>query len=147
MTRFPLGEINVTASALAALTKFEIAHDLKRHANGDWGDLSKPQRNRNDRALKRAQRITSAYLTKGRVKFAITTEADRSQTNIQLVNESEWATRLTSRDAPASAVRVSSARVSHRKLPAENGWTATESEVEQLELFKLNSNETVNQVM
>lgn len=147
VTHFPLGEINVTASAIAALTKFEIAHGLKRHAKGDWGDLSQPQRNKNDRALKRALRLASTYLTKTRKRFQIITEADRSQTTIQLVNESELASRPTSRDAQASAVRVSSARVSQPETARVNGWTATESEVEQLELFKLDSNEIVNKPM
>ncbi len=147
VTHFPLGEINVAASALAVLTKFEIAHGLKRHAKGDWGDLPQPKRNKNDRALKRGLRLASSYLTKTRERFQIITKASRSQTIIQLVNESELAQRPTSRDAQASAVRVSSARVSHRKLPAINRWTATESEVEELELFKLDSNEIVNQAM
>ena len=138
VTCFPLGEILVTASALAVLTKFEIAHGLKRHAKGDWGDLSQPQRNKNDRALKHDRRIASTYLTKTRKRFDIITEADRSQTIIQLHPDTEPAMRPASRDAQASAVRASSARVSHRKLPASNRWTATESEVEQLDLFKLN---------
>ena len=134
-------------SSGCTLTKSEIAWSLARHARGEWSNLFKHQRNANLRALKHGRRILSHYRTRSGVEIVIITEADRSETNIQLVNESEWATRLTSRDAQASAVRVSSARVSHRKLPAANGWTATESEVEQLELFKLNSNETVNQAM
>lgn len=147
VTHFPLGEINVTASALVVLTKFEIAHGLKRYAKGDWGDLSQSQRNKNDRALKSGLRLASSYLTNTRERFQIITEADRSQTTIQLVQEPESATRPAFRDAQASAVRVSSARVSHRKLPVSSRWTAAESEVEQLELFKLNPNEIVNQTM
>lgn len=146
VTRFSLGEINVIARALTVLSKFEIAHGLKRHAKGDWGDLPSIQRKMNDRALLHDRRIVSAYLTKTRQRFQIITEADRSQTTIQLVNESELAKPPTSRDAQASAVRVSSARVSPRKLPAINRWTATESEVEQLE-FKLDTNEIVNNAM
>jgi len=144
--RFPLGEINVTARALAVLTKSEIVWSLARHARGEWSNLFKQQRNANHRALKYGRRILSHYLTRSGQEIVIITEADRSQTNIQLAHESELAPRPTSRDAQASAVRVSSARVSPRKLPAENGWTATESEVEQLE-FKLDTNEIVNNAM
>lgn len=134
---FPLGMIHVTASALAVLNLFEIAHGLRRHAKGDWGDLPKRQRTWNDRALHDGRRLSSAYLSKAGAKFLIITEADRSETTIQLANESELAARPASRDAPQ---RKAPSRFERESVTPEatcdNRRTATESEVEQLELFK-----------
>ncbi len=134
---FPLGMIHVTASALAALTLFEIARSLRRHAKGDWGDLCKDQRNWNDRALKRGWRISSAYHSRSGKEFFVITEADRSETTIQLPHESEPAAKPASRDAPQ---RKAPSRFKRESVTPEatcaNRRTAIESDVVQLELFK-----------
>ncbi len=136
---FPLGRIAATASALVALTKFEIAAGLARHVKGDWGDLRKKQRKANDRALDNGSRISSSYITKSGRRFLIVTEADRSETTVLLPEEPEPAKRPTSRDSlqcmePSSFERESftpEAAYSSRR-------TAEEGKMEQLELFMSN---------
>ena len=55
---------------------------LKRHARGDWGDLSAEDRQENDLALGKYLRIFSAYEHKSLPKIWIITEADRSATTV-----------------------------------------------------------------
>jgi hypothetical protein len=55
---------------------------LKRHARGDWGDLSPEDRQENELALGKYLRILSAYEHKTLPKIWIITEADRSATTV-----------------------------------------------------------------
>ena len=57
---------------------------LKRHADGDWGDLYESDKRANDDAVLNGDRILSAYKT-GRTddeKIWIITEHDRSVTTV-----------------------------------------------------------------
>jgi hypothetical protein len=60
---------------------------LRRHADGDWGDISVGGKTRNERAIKEGSRILSAYTRKGWPRIWIMTEADRSATRILFPHE------------------------------------------------------------
>ena len=81
--KFLLGTITFTPNALdkADENEVDLLSLLKRHANGDWGDLSDDDKKENEFSVKQGYRIFSAYVIKG-VKFWIITEADRSATTI-----------------------------------------------------------------
>ncbi len=64
-----------------------LADLLRRHANGDWGDLSPDDRRANEQALKTGARVFSVYDLKSGVKLWVITEADRSSTTILLPEE------------------------------------------------------------
>ena len=64
---FPLGALVITSAASEALPRVDVAHGLRRHAAGLWGDLSDNDRVANDMAVEHVGRILSAYgSTRGR---------------------------------------------------------------------------------
>jgi hypothetical protein len=63
-----------------------VLNCLKRHANGDWGDLSQEDIDENELSLKQGFRLLSAYKN-GEEKIWIITEADRSATTILFPEE------------------------------------------------------------
>jgi len=97
--KFPLGQTVMTrgvADKVAVDTKFaEFTYQsLKRHANGDWGELCDEDKRANEDALKSGERLFSAYTTAGYEyhwpgfdKIWIITEADRSVTTILFPEE------------------------------------------------------------
>jgi len=80
-TRFPLGDVVITTNARSILTTAEVTSALHRHATGDWGDLCPEDAERNIEALHEGSRLLSAY-GKGKRRFWIITEADRTLTTI-----------------------------------------------------------------
>lgn len=81
-SKFPLGHVVATPTALKLLTSREISEGLKRHANCDWGDaISDESAECNAEALGNGDRVMSAF-GQGRKRFWIITEADRSVTTI-----------------------------------------------------------------
>ena len=92
MTKFPLGKIVVTNGVHEwSLVKSEFYHFvigcLKRHARGDWGNLTPEDRKQNELALKDGSRLFSAYETRDLPKIWIITEADRSATTVLFPDE------------------------------------------------------------
>lgn len=89
MTRLRLGQCVITMGAAEAFdnTSEEPGRFLYRHARGDWGDLDPFDKEQNDQAVERGERVLSAYHLKTGVKFWIITEADRSSTTILLPTE------------------------------------------------------------
>lgn len=79
--KFPLGEIVSTPNALAILTPQEITDGLERHARGDWGDVCTESVEQNNALLQGGSRVMSAF-GKGRKRFWIITEGDRSVTTV-----------------------------------------------------------------
>ncbi|MCD6390536.1 MAG: hypothetical protein J7L92_00860 [Dehalococcoidia bacterium] len=64
------------------------ANSLKRHSEGDWGNLSPEEEEANELALKGVStRILSAYEAEGLPKIWIITEADKSMTTILFPEE------------------------------------------------------------
>jgi hypothetical protein len=85
--KFPLGGVYITPGALSALSSEKVRDALRRHANGDWGELDEHDRKANDQALQDGARLLSAYTDINGIKFWIITEWDRSATTILLPEE------------------------------------------------------------
>ena len=87
--RFNPGKIVATPGAMQALVKSQSAFGdfLKRHTNGDWGNVDEGDKKENEFALGRRLRIFSAYELKDGTRIWIITEADRSSTCILLPSE------------------------------------------------------------
>jgi hypothetical protein len=89
-TLFSLGQIVATPGALSALGDEGMCADdlLRRHAAGDWGELSEEDRQENELSVKEGFRILSSYaLPRTGLKLWIITEADRSATTLLLPDE------------------------------------------------------------
>jgi len=92
-TSFPLGRLVWTRGVndqVADDSEFAqfVQESLRRHAMGDWGDMSQGDRKENDLAVKAGNlRILSAYEKEGLPKIWIITEADRSVTTILFPDE------------------------------------------------------------
>ena len=92
---FPLGQTVSTQGALTVCTPFYLAHCLKRHACGDWGNVCDEDATTNNEALELGNRILSAYPIDpakpckgwGENCLWIITEADRSVTTFLLADE------------------------------------------------------------
>jgi len=88
--KFSLGKLTWTRGInkkIADDEKFAsfIWESLKKHAKGDWGDLSKEDKQENEFSLDKYLRLFSAYIYEknGRdFEIWIITEADRSSTTI-----------------------------------------------------------------
>jgi hypothetical protein len=81
-TKFPLGQTVITPNALERLTQADVLGALKRHAEGDWGDVCDEDRQENDLSLREGFRLLSVYHSGSGEKFWIITEADRSATTV-----------------------------------------------------------------
>ena len=85
MSRFELGQVVITRGALAFCEGNEVdaVELVRRHAGGDWGDLTREDVDANVTALRNDLRIFSYYnLPAG--KLWVITEADRSSTCVLL---------------------------------------------------------------
>jgi hypothetical protein len=89
VTRFELGQIVATPSALELLRRYGKSPDeyLDRHRSGDWGDLDVHDRRANDQAVEAGTRLFSAYAVSPLNTLWIITEADRSSTTLLLPEE------------------------------------------------------------
>lgn len=93
--RFELGLIVSTPGALEACSAVQMQKCLARHVTGDWGEVCSEDKQTNEDALMRRERILSAYPidpTKpcegfGENTLWIITEADRSATTLLLPDE------------------------------------------------------------
>jgi hypothetical protein len=83
-SKFPLGQVVATPNALDSLSQPDILTALRRHAAGDWGDVSDEDRQENELSLEEGLRLLSVYRSAGGTKFWIITEADRSSTTVLL---------------------------------------------------------------
>ena len=81
--KFPLGQVVITANAAQHVDTIAVHKALRRHAAGDWGDISAEDACENEHSLTAGFRLLSAYGT-GERRFWIITEADRSVTTILL---------------------------------------------------------------
>ncbi|MGD9689156.1 MAG: hypothetical protein AB7K52_00605 [Phycisphaerales bacterium] len=79
-----LGATVITPSALDALNGADIPAALRRHASGDWGDVSPDDWSENNLSVEEGRRILSAYRDARGIKFWVITEADRSATTVLL---------------------------------------------------------------
>jgi len=86
-SKFPLGQLSVTAGAREALSRDDIQTAVNSHVSGDWGDLDQHDENANERALAKGGRIVSVYESENGGRFYVITEADRQYTTILLPSE------------------------------------------------------------
>ena len=87
--KFPLGQLVATPGALEALKEAEVSFlpYIRRHLEGDWGDISPEDAGENELSLEQGFRLLSAYTLPGGDRIWIITEADRSATTILLPEE------------------------------------------------------------
>jgi len=82
-SKFWLGQFYMTPQAFR-LNLEDVLISLRRHHNGDWGDVCPEDREANQMALFDGGRLFSVYHDRNGVKFWIITEADRRVTNVEL---------------------------------------------------------------
>ena len=82
--KFSLGQIFETRGAQAKLVPSDVEDAIRRHVNGDWGEVSLADREENERSLQEGLRLLSVYHDRNGVKFWIISEADRSVTTVLL---------------------------------------------------------------
>jgi len=91
MAKFKLGQIVMTRGVNDLVAENEefakfVWNSLKRHATGDWGDLSEQDKKENEFSLDKHLRILSAY-KKDKWKIWIVTESNREITSILFPEE------------------------------------------------------------
>jgi len=82
--KFWLGKFYMTSEAGLKLDMEDVLIALRRHHNGDWGDVCAEDGEANETALKIGGRLLSVYHDRKNVKFYIITEADRNTTTVLL---------------------------------------------------------------
>jgi len=85
--RFNPGRLMITRNAKDVLSRVEVNAAIKRHLQGDWGDVCPSDWQLNEDALKQGGRLLSVYHTQDKVKFWIITEADYSATTVLLPSD------------------------------------------------------------
>jgi hypothetical protein len=87
--RFRAGKLVMTAGVNDLVQRGELnpVPYLRRHLDGDWGDLCDEDRRSNDAALKNGDRLLSSYRITPDLKLWIITEWDRSVTTLLLPEE------------------------------------------------------------
>lgn len=86
---FSFGIVGMTAGvqSLVQSGELEPLEYLVRHLQGDWGDISDEDRQRNADALVHGNRVLSSYQLPGGQCLWILTEADRSITTLLMPEE------------------------------------------------------------
>ena len=92
MAGFELGRVVMTAGVndhVAESTPFAkwTLECLRRHAQGDWGDLEEDDKRENEFSLKNGFRLLSSYKQGDGEGIWIITEADRSATTLLFPDE------------------------------------------------------------
>ena len=82
MSKYWLGQFHMTDQASSQVGCEDALIALKRHKNGDWGDVCPEDREANESALANGGRLFSVYHTENGLKFWIITEADRNSTTV-----------------------------------------------------------------
>ena len=85
--RFSLGQMVSTRGALEDLDGSDILLALRRHINGDWGDICREDWEENEFSLQKGYRLFSVYHSANGVKFYVITEWNRSVTTVLLPDE------------------------------------------------------------
>jgi hypothetical protein len=88
-TKFSLGQLVATPGALAAVEQSgdNLACFIRRHVQGDWGELCADDIRENEFSVANGLRLLSAYRLKDGTKIWVITEADRSATTVLLPEE------------------------------------------------------------
>lgn len=83
-SKFPLGELVITANAAHTIEPAKTLACLIRHSFGDWGDLCDVDREGNEHGLKHGGRLFSSYKLEDEQKLWIITEWNREATTALL---------------------------------------------------------------
>lgn len=84
---FATGRLCATRGLIAAVPVTEQLAALRRHLQGDWGEVSPDDWQANEESLVNGARLLSVYFASNGEKFWIITEADRSSTTMLLPSE------------------------------------------------------------
>jgi hypothetical protein len=89
MKKFNPGKIVMTPGVFNLKKEIldKIPQFINRHIQGDWGDLCDEDKNTNNLFLEEGERLFSSYITEGKERIWIITEADRSVTTILLPDD------------------------------------------------------------
>lgn len=82
--KFWLGEFVITDDARHKLYMEDVLIALRRHHNGDWGDLCTEDKAENETALQLGGRLFSLYHVRNGEKFWIITQPNRDTTTVCL---------------------------------------------------------------
>jgi hypothetical protein len=74
----------ITPAALDSIPIEEATAGVRRHSQGNWGELDELERSANEAALVEDRRLFSAYRTASGIRFYLITEHDRSATTVLL---------------------------------------------------------------
>lgn len=90
--KFNPGQLVVTRGVNDLITDNEefarhVSLSLKRHMEGDWGDLCDEDRVTNELSLQRGERLFSVYRKDGVPTIWVITEWDRSVTTVLFPDE------------------------------------------------------------
>jgi len=89
MPKFSLGQVIATPGALAAIQEAQDSPwiYLRRHSEGDWGEVNAEDAAENEQSLRDGFRLLFAYRITSGIKIWVITERDRSATTILLPEE------------------------------------------------------------
>jgi hypothetical protein len=100
MAKFQLGQVVATPGALDAIDPLTVALLLRRHSEGDWGDIDPEDAQLNNEAIAseindthgatdedHRDRVMSVYKVGQTIKIWVITEYDRSVTTLLLPSE------------------------------------------------------------
>jgi hypothetical protein len=82
--QFSLGRVCFTESVRTSIVWADAFDAIKRHSQGDWGDLDEGDKLSNAIALEQGGRLLSSYTDRNGTKFWIITEHHRNQTTVLL---------------------------------------------------------------
>lgn len=90
--KFPLGQVVATSGVYGMASDNEkfgefVSKSFSKHANGDWGNLCKEDKDTNEKALVNGERLFSKYNFDKDTSIYIITEWDRSVTTILFPEE------------------------------------------------------------
>lgn len=84
---FQAGTVVITDGATDELSSDDVLDSLRRHFEGDWGEVSVEDRVSNMLAVHTGERVFSAYRSEGGTRFWVITEHEGSFTTIILPEE------------------------------------------------------------
>lgn len=90
--KFPLGQLIATRAVAERMKKDMtiaafVQKSIRRHARGDWGDISQEDKTENEFSVDKYLRIMSSYSSDDGTKIWLITEADRKHTTVLFPDE------------------------------------------------------------
>ena len=79
-----LGQTVITANAADVLHPADVLDAFRRHARGDWGEVSPTTRTKNELSLQQGGYLRSAFRDQNGTEFWVITDADGSATTVYL---------------------------------------------------------------